>query len=56
MVVEIVYIVRYKAEEYEKIIIVEDGVDYAYFRALFDSLIDRGIDFKLRLHKESELK
>lgn len=42
---KIKYIIRYKAEEYEKFITIEYGVDYAYFRALFDALLDKGIDF-----------
>jgi len=47
MVVKITYISRYKTEEYEHVITIESGVDYAYFKALFDALIELHVNFKI---------
>ena len=47
MVVKIAYISRYKDVESEHIITIENGVDYAYFKALFDALIELHVNFKI---------
>jgi hypothetical protein len=52
MVVEITVKHVYKGEEYETTVTIDSGVDYAYFRALFDALLDKGYSFKIGLAKE----
>ena len=52
MVIQIVVSHRYKDDEYESSIIIDDGVDYAYFKAVFDTLIEKGVSFRLKLYKE----
>jgi hypothetical protein len=52
MVVEISIKHIYKGEEYEATVTIDSGVDYAYFRALFDALLDKGYSFKIGLAKE----
>jgi hypothetical protein len=47
MVIYVIYKTCYKAQTYKHVITIEAGVDYAYFNAIFDALIDRGMDFTL---------
>jgi len=49
MVVEIRYTIPDKHGNYKVIITIDEGVDYAYFKALFDALLEKGIEFHLTL-------
>lgn len=53
MVVKIVYYTCYKNEEYPHDIVIHDDVDYAYFKAIFDALLERGYTFALERVKEN---
>jgi hypothetical protein len=43
-----------KNEGYEQVITIEDYVDYAYFKALFDALLEMHLDFKMERFKRVE--
>jgi len=56
MVIYVIYKTRYKDEVYKHVVTIEAGVDYAYFRALFDALIQLGMDFTLDAKRDGSEK
>ena len=52
MVTKIKYETEYKGIKYYHEIEIASGVDYAYFKALFDALLDRGYNFSIVVEKE----
>lgn len=54
MVVEIVYCIHYQDEQFDWKIRIDDGVDYAYIKALFDALLGAHVHFRLQQVKKGD--